>query len=134
MEGGVTDLSKYRFERAISDFNTAKILYELKEFKSSVNRSYYAIFHALRSVLALDGIDSKKHSGVIVLFNQYYVKTDNFDKSISTLISTSFWLREKADYEDFFIVTEQEALEQISKAETVIGMVEKYLASRQETE
>lgn len=77
MEGGITDLSQYRFETAKSDLNAAKLLYQLSEFKSSVNRSYYAIFHALRSVLALDGIDSKKHSGIIAFFNQYYNKLIN---------------------------------------------------------
>ena len=67
MEGSMTELSKYRFETAKSDLNTAKLLYELKEFRSSVNRSYYAIFHAMRSVLALDGLDSSKHSGIIAI-------------------------------------------------------------------
>ena len=46
------------------------------------NRSYYAIFHAIRSVNALDGFDSSKHSGVISHFNQEYVKTGMFEKNL----------------------------------------------------
>ena len=134
MEGSMTELSKYRFETAKQDLNTAKLLYELKEFRSSVNRSYYAIFHAMRSVLALDGLDSSKHSGIIAIFNQNYVRMGSFESGISKVIASAYRLRERADYQDFYIVTEQEASEQIEKAETIIGMVEKYLASRQEKE
>lgn len=129
MESGVKELSEYRFETAKSDLNAAVLLCNAKEFRGSVNRSYYAVFHALRSVLALDGFDSSKHSGIISYFNLHYVKSGKFDKNISKLISTAYRLREKADYQDFYIVTEQEALEQISKAEQVINAVNDYLKS-----
>ena len=33
--------------------------------KSVANRSYYAVFHAMRAVLAFDKIDLKRHSGII---------------------------------------------------------------------
>ena len=81
MEGSVKELSKYRFEKAQSDFETAKSLYELKQYRASINRSYYAIFHALRAVVALDGFDSSKHSGIIAFFNLHYVKEGIFDKA-----------------------------------------------------
>ena len=56
---------------------------QVGQFKSSVNRSYYAVFHGLRSVTALDQFDSSKHSGVIAYFNYTYVKEGIFDKAIS---------------------------------------------------
>ena len=79
MEGSITDLSKYRYESALDDLDTAKGLLRNGKFKASVNRSYYAIFHALRSVTALDQFDSSKHSGVIAFFNRTYVKEGIFD-------------------------------------------------------
>ena len=102
MEGSLTDLSKYRLQSAMEDLSSAKLLYEAKQFKSSINRSYYTIFHCLRAVLALDGFDSSKHSGIISNFNANYVKTGIFDKAISKNIDTAYRLREKADYVDFF--------------------------------
>ena len=96
-------------------------------FKASVNRSYYTIFHGLRSVTALAEFDSSKHSGVIAFFNRTYVKEGIFDKSISKLIDTAYRLREKADYQDFIIISKAQALEQIEKAEKVLGMIEPYL-------
>ena len=50
MEGSMIDLSKYRFQSAKEDLETAQLLMKDGRFKASVNRSYYAIFHGLRSV------------------------------------------------------------------------------------
>ena len=130
MEGSLTDLSKYRLQSAMEDLISAKLLYEAKQFKSSINRSYYAIFHCLRAVLALDGFDSSKHSGIISNFNANYVKTGIFDKAISKNIDTAYRLREKADYVDFFIVSEEEAVAQYEKAETVYTLISDYLLNR----
>lgn len=114
----------------MEDLSSAKLLYEAKQFKSSINRSYYAIFHCLRAVLALDGFDSSKHSGIISNFNANYVKTGIFDKAISKNIDTAYRLREKADYVDFFIVSEEEAVAQYEKAVTVYTLISDYLLNR----
>ena len=88
---------------------------------------HYAIFHGPRSVTALAEFDSSKHSGVIAFFNRTYVKEGVFDKSISKLVDTAYRLREKADYQDFIIISKEQAMEQIEKAEKVLEMREPYL-------
>lgn len=130
MEGGVVDLSEYRFESACDDLESAHILLKDGRFKASVNRLYYSIFHALRSVTALDQFDSSKHSGVIAYFNRTYVKENIFDKSISKLVDTAYRLREKADYQDFVIISKEQAQEQLAKAEQIINMLEPYLREK----
>ena len=80
----------------------------IEQYRTSLNRSYYAIFHALRAVTALDGFDSSKHSGIISYMNREYVKTGVFEKRLSKILDTAFRLREKADYDDFFIVSSVE--------------------------
>ena len=59
------ELCKYRIEKAYDCLKTAKLLIEAKDYTSSANRSYYAMFHAIRAIMALDGEDRKKHSGVV---------------------------------------------------------------------
>ena len=130
MDGSLIELSKYRFQRSKEIIKDAKLLISDKSFSSSVNRSYYAIFHALRAITALDGFDSSKHSGIIAYINREYVKNGIFDKSLSKILDTSFRLREKADYDDFFIVSKDTAIEQLEKAEVVLNTVEKYLVTR----
>ena len=65
----VFTLAAYRLSKAEDCYLAAKHLYENGLLTDSANRSYYAIFHAVRSVLALDGVDFKKHSGVISYFH-----------------------------------------------------------------
>ena len=132
MEGSVRDLSKYRLERAKEDLATAQDNFEKKRCRASVNRSYYAIFHALRALTALDGFDSGKHSGIIAFVNQNYVKSGIFDKNFSKMVDSAFRLREKADYEDFYIVAVEDAAKQIEKAQAIITMVEQYVTGRWE--
>ena len=102
MEGSVMDLSKYRLARAKEDLETAEDNLMNGKYRASINRSYYAVFHALRAITALDQFDSGKHSGIIAFFNQQYVKTGRFDKAVSKLVDSCFRLREKADYDVFF--------------------------------
>jgi hypothetical protein len=132
LESRVIELSKYRLSRAKEVLQDAETLLKEKSFASSVNRSYYAIFHALRAVTALDGFDASKHSGVIAYINREYVKTGIFDKRLSKILDTAFRLREKADYDDFVLISLDAAEEQMSKAKEVINMVEPYLEQKWE--
>ena len=47
------DLSKARFDRARDCLHTAKVNREISDYRAAANRSYYAIFHSMRAVLAL---------------------------------------------------------------------------------
>ncbi len=99
------------------------------KLNSSVNRSYYAIFHAVRAVVALDGFDSKKHKGIISYFNRNYVKNRTFPADTSAIIETAFEVRGNADYEDYYEVTPEAAQEQINNAEYIISTIKPYLES-----
>ena len=127
MAGILTVLSAHRFKRAKEELSTAELLLHNTNFRSSINRSYYAIFHAIRAINALDGFDSSKHSGVISHFNQEYVKTGIFQKDASKIIRNASELREQADYEDFYEATQEEASDVFDQASLFIATVEKYL-------
>lgn len=133
MEGSVNDLSKYRLNRAKEDLETARDNLTGGKYRASVNRSYYALFHALRAVTALDHFDSGKHSGIIAFFNQHYVKTGVFTKELSKMIDSSYRLREKADYDDFFLVARDDAEQQLEKASHIVQIIEQYVNSRVES-
>lgn len=70
----IIDLSFYRLNKAKRDLEDSKRTLELEMYDNAANRSYYAIFHAARAVLALDGLDFKKHSGVISSFQKIILK------------------------------------------------------------
>lgn len=55
MENSVKELSKYRFERAKEMLDASKENLEIGQYRTSLNRSYYAVFHAMRAVNVLKG-------------------------------------------------------------------------------
>ncbi|PIP54416.1 MAG: hypothetical protein COX07_05460 [Bacteroidetes bacterium CG23_combo_of_CG06-09_8_20_14_all_32_9] len=64
------DLSEHRIEKAKDLLFQAKILFDNQKFDGCINRSYYAIFSAIRLLLALIKLDSSKHSGVLSFFDK----------------------------------------------------------------
>lgn len=51
------DLSRYRLQKAKEMLVSARRDMDAEDYVSTNNRAYYAIFHAMRAVLALDGED-----------------------------------------------------------------------------
>ena len=123
-------LSNARFEHAIECLEAAKSLLECKSYKSAANRSYYAVFHAMRSVLAFDDIDMKHHSGIISEFRRLYIKTEIFDTKLSHIISVLFNIRTDSDYDDFFCISKEEVAEQIQNAKFFLDTIKKLLDTK----
>lgn len=123
-------LSTARLNNATECLDAAKILLDDEKYKSAANRSYYAIFHAMRAVLAFDEIDMKHHSGIISEFRRLYIKTGIFDTKLSQIISVLFDVRTDSDYDDFFIISKEEVAEQIKSAEFFLNEVSFYLSNR----
>jgi len=121
------ELAKYRINSANEILADAKLLYDHDSYNSSASRSYYAMFNALRAILALDGRDFKKHSAVISYFQREYIKTRTFDAEISDFVRTAFAIRSDTDYQDFFEVSAEDAKRQIDNAAKVISAVTEYL-------
>lgn len=122
-------ISKVRFAKAEECLADAKLLLERESYKSAANRSYYAVFHAMRAVLAYDGYDSKKHSGIIAEFRRLYIKTGIFESSMSDTICSLFDLRTDSDYNDFFVASKADVAAQVKNAEHFVDRVKSYLAT-----
>ena len=129
-KGTVKDLVLYRIETAKSDLRTAAMLLMQKEYWAANNRAYYAIFHAITAIHALDGNAYKRHKEVLAKFNKDYVRTEIFPKSFGRKIIEAEDIRHASDYDDFYIATREEAQEQIGTAEELILLVEKYCLRR----
>ncbi len=110
------NLMKYRLDNAKEKLESARILLDAGKYRDSIGRSYYAIFTAVRAVLANDKVDFSKHSGVIAYFQKEYIKSGKFDVKFSRYLQNAFQIRNSCDYDDFFIASKQDALEQYDRA------------------
>jgi uncharacterized protein (UPF0332 family) len=121
------ELSQYRLEQARECLYAAARERDAGDYTSAANRAYYCTFHAMRAILALDGFDSKRHSGIISEFQRSYIKTQIFTSEYSAIIQSAFKIRGQSDYEDFFVVPKSEIEHQIDNAEKFLAAVEDYL-------
>ena len=121
------ELIKYRLSSAKEKLISAKLLLEAGLYKDSVGRSYYAIFSAIRAVLAIRQVDFSKHAGVIAYFQKEFIKTEVFDRKYSKYLQQAFQIRNSCDYDDFFIVSKQDAEEQYIRATEMLAVIEEYI-------
>ena len=127
MDGSLKELAGYRLARAQEMLLASEGNLKIGQYKTSLNRSYYAVFHAMRSANALKGYDSSKHSGVIGFFTKEYLKTEVLDRKLAVIIKDSSLCREKSDYDDFYVAGRTEAEEQLRNAKYFVQQVERYI-------
>ena len=123
-------LSRTRLDLAKERIGFAREILKLGDYKTVANRSYYAVFSAMRAVLALDGFDSKRHSGIIAEFRRRYLKTELLPRELSFTIDSLIEVRQGSDYDDFYLISKEEVTEQLAKAETFVAEIEAYLKKK----
>ena len=119
-----------RIATAQRRLQAARLLFDQGFINDALSKSYYAIFAAANALLASEGLQSKKHSGVISLFGKHFVKTGLIDKEFSKILVKARDARELSDYTDFFEAEEKETKDQINKAERFIKMAVDFLQTR----
>ena len=121
------NLSNYRIAEAEDSLKVAAHCLKEGLYKDSINRYYYAAFYAVKAILALSTVDFKRHKDVMGYFNKEYVAKEIFPREIGRKLGTLQRVREKSDYDDFYIASREKAEEQLQTAKLVIGEVKKYL-------
>ena len=121
------ELSRYRIQEAKNSLKVAEHCLKEDLYKDSINRSYYAAFYAIKAVLALGTIDFKRHKDVVAYFNKEYVATNVFPRELGKRLGMLKQLREKSDYDDFYIASRDQAEGQYHTAKYTIEKVEEYL-------
>jgi len=85
------------------------------------------MFHAARALLALEKYDSKKHTGIISYFNQYFIKPKYIEPEYFKIFANAFKIRNDCDYDDFYIASYEDAKVQYENAEKFIKKIEAYI-------
>lgn len=129
-EGNSEDIAKYKLEQATDDLDSARLLLNGGKYKAANNRAYYACFHAVDAILALEQTAFKKHKDTLAYFNKSYVHTEIFPKEIGRKIAKIEVIRHKSDYDTFYIASKEEAMEQIDIAAYVISLIEEYVKKK----
>jgi len=114
-------------EKAERTFAEKDILLQGKLWSNLANRLYYALFHAVSALLIHDGHEVGTHKGAVIRFHQYYVKTGVFTSEEGAFYSRMQFMRERADYNCYYDVTEAEITERIEHTQKLIEKIKNYI-------
>lgn len=128
-EDGRRELSRLRIEQADHSLKAAELLLSQGLDHDAINRAYYAMFYAVLALLATQGKDMAKHSGVISYFDREFVKSGLLPKSLSQALHQAFLLRQKSDYAPFFSLSRTQAQEAIARAVSFVAQIHQFLDS-----
>ena len=120
-------LSSYRMENAEETLATAGDCLEKKRYRDCINRSYYAAFYAIKAVLALEEKDFKRHKDAVAYFNHHYVAEGVFSREVGKCLGRLKRKREASDYDDFYVASYEETIEQFQYAEKIVTEIKKYI-------
>lgn len=118
------ELSRFRLEKAKRLLNDAFKLFNSGSYESSINRSYFAILTASRSLLILRGIDPETHEGVKTMLSKEFIRTGILPKEFGETFRSIQARRVDSDYADYVEITMEEALDSLKKAEKFVKTVE----------
>lgn len=125
--GTKEDLVKYRLEKAYNDLRDAKLLMSKESVTGANNRLYYAVFHAITAIHAIDSTITRKHAQAIGEFNKTYINNKEiFDRTCGRKIKEIEDARNTSDYDDFAEFDAKETVENIKFAKEFIGKVKDY--------
>ena len=130
MDKSLRDYAMRRLEKAADDLDTAQIDFDAGKYDAAVNRTYYAIFHTIRSVLALDEKEFKRHSSTIGYFQKEYLATNIVNRDYSAIIKNAFAARNAGDYDDFYETDPDVASELLEKATEFHRNIADYISMR----
>lgn len=120
----IKDLVNYRLSKSKEVLVEALDVANLHHWNLTVNRLYYAVFHACSALLLSRGFSARTHHGVIKIMMMEYVKTEILTKEEGTLITTLFNMRNTGDYDDLYDWKESQVTPLIEPVKSLLEKLE----------
>lgn len=119
------DIVAYRLRKANQLLHDVDVLIENELWNSTINRMYYACFHAVSALLIKNGIQVKTHMGVRQAFGLHFVKTGLISLEFGRVFSRIYDKRQSSDYDDFIEFTKEEIEKLYPQIKAFVMAVEK---------
>ena len=121
-------LISLQMEKARRFLSQADEMYAMKHWDMAANRYYYACFHAVQGLFIAHNLPAtKRHSGTIAQFSLHFVKSGMVEPTHGSFLARMMQLRQKADYNFAFDISEQDLSEFVTLAKDFIQMTEKLI-------
>lgn len=121
----MTDYRAYAIEnwrRAVREYEIAEKILVLDP-NSTSNRAYYAAFHAVTALFALEGKSFTKHTSVRMAVHNELVKPGRWTVELGSQYNLLMTTRHTGDYGGVVQVSEEEARDALKAALMILGAV-----------
>jgi len=94
----VNEIKEY-LKNAKERIESAEILMNAGKYNDAISRIYYSFFDAATAALLAKDLTAKTHHGLIVLFEENFIKTGEISMGVGRWLARAKEAREEADYE-----------------------------------
>ncbi|MEK6653732.1 MAG: HEPN domain-containing protein [Thermodesulfobacteriota bacterium] len=119
-------------DRATEAIAAATLLYENGFVSDAVSRLYYFVLYHVRAILLSKGLEPRSHDGALRLFGLHFVREGLMDRRAAQVFSKLMKFREEADYNPVLMFTGEDFLVLKGEAETLAGLIKRYLEKGKE--
>lgn len=128
---GIKALVGLQLEKAHRFLAQADEMFSMQYWDLAANRYYYACYHAVQGLFIANGLPAtKKHSGTVTQFSLHFVKTGKVETTYGSFLARMMQLRQKADYNCAYDISEKDLAEQVSLSKDFIKKIEELLAGK----
>lgn len=113
--------------RADKALQAAKMLLENHLYEDCVSRAYYAVLHAAKAALVVEGIEPQSHHAVRRMFGLHLVKTGKIEKDFARILTAEQEDRAIGDYNIHIEIEQDTAEKRVTDAEKFVKRIEEYL-------
>lgn len=114
-------LSDIRMKKALEFLEDAHANFKDARYKTSVNRSQYAILNAARALLILEGVNTETHNDVVTMLSLRFVKPALLSVSIIKDFKILLSRRTDVNYGDFETIDASNAEDSLTIADKMVG-------------
>ena len=116
--------------KAQAALKAARALANIKLFDDAASRLYYAVFHLVSAALVILGVQAQSHGGVASLLGQHLIKPGLVPAEVGRNFASLMGLRSQADYNRHFAMDAEGFAEEMTRAEALFTLLEKFLTER----
>jgi uncharacterized protein (UPF0332 family) len=121
------ELVDFRLAKAAESFNMASLAAEQKYWNTSAGELYYTCYYLVIALFAKNDIKTSTHSGIRTELGLRFIKEGILDAKWGRLVSVLFDLRQKGDYGDFVLLTEEEVVPFFKEVEEFSATIKQML-------
>jgi uncharacterized protein (UPF0332 family) len=128
---GKSELVQNWMDRAHEGLNDTRLLLQIsREYGGVTNRAYYSMLYAVFALLVPyrveKGVDQDEN--IIALFDDKFVRSNTISTQMSKKLHHAFDVCQAYDFQDFFEINREQAIEILNSASEFVNSIEEQLS------